>query len=82
MEGVECVQRVVHGISGGLAHAPGEWFQVGYGSYLPGWTGIKSLIVRPNTHIAGDSFVSGEGGGVFRYWSMAIWNRSVFKEPF
>ena len=24
MEGVECVQRVVHGISGGLAHAPGE----------------------------------------------------------
>ena len=25
---------------------------------------MKSLIVRPNTHIAGDSFVSG-GGGCF-----------------
>ena len=25
---------------------------------------MKFLIVRPNTHIAGDSFVSGEGGSV------------------
>ena len=33
--------------------------QVSCGLYLPGSIGMKSLIGRPNTHIAGDNFVSG-----------------------
>ena len=43
--------------------------QVGWGMEGPGKTGMKSLIGLPNTHWAGDSFVS--GFGVLRYWSMA-----------
>ena len=53
--------------------------QVGCGRYLPGCTGIKSLIARPKTHIAGLKPVS--LSGVLRYWSMALWKLSVFRVP-
>ena len=43
--------------------------QVSCGLYRPGSMGMKSLTGRPNTHEAGDSFVS--GSGVFRYWRIA-----------
>ena len=47
--------------------------------YFPGWIGMKSLIGRPNMHIAGDSRVS--RSGVFRYCRMARWNASVLRLP-
>ena len=53
---------------------------VGWGRYLPGCTGMKSLIDLPNTAIAGDSPVS--LSGVFLYWSMARMNLSVSRVPF
>ena len=40
---------------------------------------MKSLIGLPNTHIAGDTFVS--GSGVLRYCSMATRKASVSKPP-
>ena len=52
---------------------------VGWGWYLPGCMGIKSLIWRPKTHIAGDSPVS--LSGVFLYWSMARWKGSDCSFP-
>ena len=45
----------------------------------PGRIGMKSLIGRPNTHWAGDNFVS--GSGVLRYWRMARCNASVSRLP-
>ena len=53
--------------------------QVSCGLYLPGSIGMKSLIGRPNTHIAGDNFVS--ESGVFRYWRIARWTPSVSSSP-
>ncbi len=41
---------------------------------------MKSLMGLPNTHIAGDNFVS--GSGVLRYCSMALWSESVSSSPF
>ena len=55
-------------------------FQVGWGWYLPCGIGMKSFMGSPNTHIAGDTFVT--GSGVFRYWSMALCNISVSSCPF
>ena len=40
---------------------------------------MKSLMGRPKTHMAGERCVS--RSGVLRYWSMALWNWSVFKDP-
>ena len=54
--------------------------QVSCGVYFPGSIGMKSLIGRPKTHIAGDSFVS--LSGVLRYCSIARWNASVLSSPF
>ena len=53
-------------------HVPCGW-------YLPGRMGIRSLIVRPKTHWAGDNFVV--GSGVLRYIDMARWNLSVSSLP-
>lgn len=53
---------------------------VGCGLYLPGKIGIVLRVGRPNTHIAGEMFVS--GFGVFLYISMALWNASVSRHPF
>ncbi len=53
--------------------------QVSCGLYLPGSIGMKSLIGRPNTHIAGDNFVS--GSGVFRYWRIARWTPICIEFP-
>lgn len=50
-----------------------------WGSYLPGEIGMKSRMARPNTHIAGDSFVS--LSGVFLYCKIARWNASVQSSP-
>lgn len=50
-----------------------------WGLYLPGGIGIKSRIGRPNTHIAGESFVS--LSGVFLNLSIAHWNASVLRSP-
>ena len=47
--------------------------------YRPGRIGMKSLIGRPNTHWAGDNFVS--GSGVLRYWRMVHCNASVSRLP-
>ena len=47
--------------------------------YRPGRMGMKSLIGRPNTHWAGDNFVS--GSGVLRYWRMARCSALVLKLP-
>ena len=52
---------------------------VSWGWYFPRWTGMKSLMGRPKTHTAGERCVS--RSGVLRYWSMALWNWSVFKDP-
>ena len=54
--------------------------QVSWGRYLPGITGMKSRIMRPNTHIAGDIFVS--GSGVLRYCKTARCTASVSRSPF
>ena len=40
---------------------------------------MQSLIGRPKTHIAGESFVS--GSGVLRCCKIARWNLSVFRSP-
>ena len=41
---------------------------------------MKSRIMRPNTHIAGDIFVS--GSGVLRYCKTARCTASVSRSPF
>ena len=46
---------------------------------LPGSTGMKSLIGLPNTHMAGDSLVS--GSGVFLYCRIALWRALVSSPP-
>ena len=51
--------------------------QVGWGMLRPGSMSMKSLIGKPNTHWAGDSFVT--GSGVFQYWSMARCRALVFR---
>ena len=52
---------------------------MGCGSNRPGRIGMKSLIGRPNRHMAGETLVS--GSGVLRYCNIAILNASVFRVP-
>ncbi len=45
-------------------------FWLGWGCSLYGMVGSRSLVGRPNRHVAGDIFVSGLGP--FRYASSAL----------
>ena len=54
-------------------------FQALCGIYFPGCIGRKSLIALPNTHMEGDTLVT--GSGVFLYWRSARRKLSLLRPP-